>query len=126
MSAQTNVAVYRVIIGLLLLTIVGLALKFVILGKTETAVDGRVAIILEPAERAVVLNEMRQFLAGIQGMLDAADRGDAAAIAKIARSGWPPRRVCRPGWRRNSRWSSRRWATVFTAILTALPWTPRR
>jgi hypothetical protein len=28
---------------------------------------------------------MRQFLAGIQGMLEAAERGDAAAIAKIAR-----------------------------------------
>lgn len=85
MPAKQNIAVYWAIIGLLLLTIVGLVLKFVILGKTETAVDGRVAIILEPAERAMVLNEMRQFLSGIQGMLDAADRGDAAAIAKIAR-----------------------------------------
>jgi hypothetical protein len=28
---------------------------------------------------------MRQFLNGIQGMLEAADRGDAAAIAKIVR-----------------------------------------
>ena len=85
MSAGRNVMVYWVIIGLLLLTIAGLLLKFVVLGVTGTAADGRVAIMLEPSERAVVLNEMRQFLAGIQGMLEAADRGDAAAMAKIAR-----------------------------------------
>ena len=85
MSANKSAAVYWVIIGLLLLTIAVLVLKFVVLGTTETTADGRKAIILEPSERAMVLNEMRQFLAGIQNMLDAADRGDAAAIAKIAR-----------------------------------------
>jgi hypothetical protein len=85
MPGNKSVAAYWAIIGLLLLTIAGLVLKFVVLGTTETAADGRKVIILEPAERAVVLNEMRQFLAGIQLMLDAADRGDAAAIAKIAR-----------------------------------------
>lgn len=85
MAANKSVAVYWAIIGLLLLTIAGLVLKFVVLGRTETAADGRTAVILEPSERAVVLNEMRQFLVGIQGMLDAADRGDAAAIAKITR-----------------------------------------
>lgn len=85
MSADKNVMMYWTIIGLLLLTIVGLVLKFVVLGRTGTASDGRVTILLEPSERAVVLNEMRQFLAGIQGMIEAADRGDAAAMAKIAR-----------------------------------------
>jgi hypothetical protein len=85
MATKTNVTIYWAIIGLLLLTVAGLVLKFVVLGRTGTAADGRVAIFLEPSERAVVLNEMRQFLAGIQGMLEAADRGDAAAIAKIAR-----------------------------------------
>ncbi|MBI3778028.1 MAG: hypothetical protein HY274_03785 [Gammaproteobacteria bacterium] len=84
MSGNKNVVVYWVIIGLLLLTIAGLVLKFVVLGRTGTLADGRVAILLEPSERAVVLNEMRQFLAGIQAMLVAADRGDAAAMAKIA------------------------------------------
>jgi cytochrome c556 len=70
---------------LLLLTIAGLLLKFVVLGRTGAEVDGRVTILLEPSERAVVLNEMRQFLAGIQQMLEAAERNDAAAIAKITR-----------------------------------------
>lgn len=85
MTANKDVVVYRVIIGLLLLTIVGLVLKFVVLGQTGTGVDGRTTILLEPSERAVVLNEMRQFLAGIQQMLEAAERNDAVAIAKIAR-----------------------------------------
>ena len=84
-SANKSAAVYWAIIGLLLLTIAGLLLKFVVLGKTEMAGDGRVAIILESSERAVVLTEMRQFLSGIQNILDAAERGDAEAIAKIAR-----------------------------------------
>jgi hypothetical protein len=85
MSAHKNIGVYWAIIALLLLTVAGLLLKFVVLGKTEMAGDGRKAIILDPSERAVVLNEMRQFLAGIQGILDAANRGDAQAIANIAR-----------------------------------------
>ncbi|GAB4508315.1 MAG: hypothetical protein Tsb0026_06750 [Sulfuricaulis sp.] len=85
MVVNKNIVVYRIIIGLLLLTIVGLLLKFVVLGRTGAEVDGRVTILLEPSERAVVLNEMRQFLAGIQQMLEAAERNDAAAIAKIAR-----------------------------------------
>ncbi len=79
-----TVVVYWAIIGLLLLTIVGLVLKFLVLGKTETASDGRVAIVLDPPERAFVLNEMRQLLAGIQVMLDAAERNDPAAIAQAA------------------------------------------
>lgn len=85
MTVNKNIVVYRVIIGLLLLTVVGLVLKFVVLGRTGAEVDGRTTILLEPSERAVVLNEMRQFLAGIQQMLEAAERNDAAAIAKVAR-----------------------------------------
>ena len=85
MTTKKGVAVYWAIIGLLLLTIAGLVLKFVVLGRTGTASDGRVAILLEPSERVVVLHEMCQFLVGIQGMLEAADRGDAAAIVKIAK-----------------------------------------
>lgn len=85
MSTNRSAFLYWAIIGLLLLTIAGLLLKFVVLGRTGSEVDGRVTILLEPSERAVVLNEMRQFLAGIQQMLEAAERKDAAAIAKITR-----------------------------------------
>ncbi len=85
MSTNRSVFLYWAIIGLLLLTIAGLLLKFVVLGRTGSEVDGRVTLLLEPSERAVVLNEMRQFLAGLQQMLEAAERNDAAAIAKITR-----------------------------------------
>lgn len=85
MTVNKNIVVYWAIIGFLLLTIVGLLLKFVVLGRTGAEVDGRTTILLEPSERAVVLNEMRQFLASIQQMLEAAERNDAAAIAKITR-----------------------------------------
>jgi len=85
MPSNKSIVVYWAIIGLLLLTIVGLVLRFVVLGKTEPVVDGRVAIVLDAPERAVVLEEMRQFLAGIQVMLAAAERNDPAAIAKAAR-----------------------------------------
>lgn len=85
MPSNKNVVVYWVIIGLLLLTIVGLVLKFLVLGKTEPGTDGRVAVVLDASERAFVLNEMRQFLAGIQAMLEAAERNDPAAVAQAAR-----------------------------------------
>jgi hypothetical protein len=82
---KNNAAVYWVIIGLLLLTIVGLVFKFVVLGTTEVAEDGRQAVVLDPSERALVLNEMRQFLSAVQVVLEAADRGDTAAIVKATR-----------------------------------------
>lgn len=85
MRTNRSTFIYWIIIGLLLLTIAGLLLKFVVLGRTGTEVDGRVTILLEPSERVVVLNEMRQFLAGIQQMLEAAERNDAAAIVKVTR-----------------------------------------
>ena len=85
MAINKSVMVYRVIIGLLLLTIAGLVLKFLVLGRTGPEVDGRVTILLDPPERAIVLNEMRQFLGAIQQMLEAAERNDAGAIARIAR-----------------------------------------
>jgi len=82
---KTNAAVYWVIIGLLLLTIIGLVFKFMVLGKTEVAVDGRQAVVLDPSERALVLNEMRQMLTATQSVLEAVERGDAATIVKAAR-----------------------------------------
>lgn len=85
MSTNRNIFLYWAIIGLLLVTIAGLLLKFVVLGRTGGEVDGRVTILLEPSERVVVLNEMRQFLAGIQQVVEAAERNDAAAMGKAAR-----------------------------------------
>ena len=46
MPDNKSVAVYWAIIGLLLLTLAGLVVKFVVLGTTETAAGGREASIL--------------------------------------------------------------------------------
>ncbi len=47
MPVGKTTMVYWLIIGLLLLTIVGLVLKFLVLGKTEMSADGRVNIVLD-------------------------------------------------------------------------------
>jgi hypothetical protein len=85
MTLNKTVVVYWTIIGLLLFGIVVVVLKCVVLGKTEPAADGRIAVVLDPPERAFVLNEMRQFLAGTQRILEAAERNDPAALAQAAR-----------------------------------------
>jgi len=52
----------------------------------EGEADRRQIIWLTPAERALVLAEMRQFLQAWQGMLDALSKEDFAALARHARS----------------------------------------
>jgi hypothetical protein len=47
--------------------------------------DERRAIVLQPGERAMILTEMRQFLAGVQAITEASTREDAKAIAAAAR-----------------------------------------
>ena len=49
MTTKKSITIYWAIIGLLLLTIAGLVLKFVVLGRTGTVADGRVTILLEPS-----------------------------------------------------------------------------
>lgn len=47
--------------------------------------DGREAVTLLPAERDMILDEMRRFLSGVQAMTDAAARQDMQAFAGAAR-----------------------------------------
>ncbi len=47
--------------------------------------DGRAVLELSPAERAMILEEMRLFLAGVQGMIGALGQQDMAAAAEAAR-----------------------------------------
>ncbi|MCC7326363.1 MAG: hypothetical protein IT521_06115 [Burkholderiales bacterium] len=82
MTART----YRIAIVVLLLVIAAMVYKFVVSGSTAPAEDGRVAVILAPAERALVLREMRSFVDGIQRMTDALSRDDMKAVATAARS----------------------------------------
>lgn len=79
------------IAALLVAIIAGLVLKFLVLGQTAPAPDGRTAIILNGAERQLVLGEMRQFLAGVQTITGAlahepVSRADLETIAKTARA----------------------------------------
>ena len=47
--------------------------------------DGRAVLELTAAERAMILEEMRMFLAGVQGMIGALGREDMPAAAEAAR-----------------------------------------
>ena len=76
---------YLAIIAALLGVIAVMAYTFLIAGKTVTAEDKRSAIVLEPAERALVLGEMRGFLIAVQAITEAVTRNDATAIAAAAR-----------------------------------------
>jgi hypothetical protein len=73
------------IIALLLVTLT-MAYKFIIAGSTTTGADGRVAIVLEPGERALILHEMREFVVGLQRIDDALSREDMQGVAKASRA----------------------------------------
>ena len=74
-----------IIVGLLVV-IATMAYKFIIAGSTAAGADGRVAVLLEPGERALMLREMREFLTGLQRIDDALARDDMQAVAKDSRA----------------------------------------
>lgn len=79
--------IYGGVISVLLVALGTMLYLFVLAGKTTTvAEDRREAIVLEPAERALVLAEMRGFLGAVQAISAAVVRDDPAAIAKAARA----------------------------------------
>lgn len=59
---------------------------FVVRGSVAPGTDGRVAIVLDAAERELVLAEMRSFLVAVQGVTASAAAGDAAGVARAARA----------------------------------------
>ena len=73
------------LIVVLLLVIAAMAYKFIVVGSVEAAADGRTAIVLEPAERAFVLREMRGFVGGLPGMPKAMDRGFEYLTYRVTR-----------------------------------------
>lgn len=73
-------------VAVLLLALAAVLYKFIVVGETvHVAEDPRGAIVLEPAERALVLTEMRGFLTAVQKITDAVVRNDAKAIAAAAK-----------------------------------------
>ena len=85
MTDAAKSRIYPAIIVALLLVIAAMAYKFIVAGSTEKAEDGRLAILLEPTERALMLREMRSFVAGLQLISDALSRDDMKGVAKVAR-----------------------------------------
>ncbi len=55
-----------------------------VVGRTVPASDGRSAILLTPAERDVVLGEMRAMLASVQGIASAIADGEGERAANAA------------------------------------------
>ena len=86
MTAAARSRVYPVLIVVLLLVIAAMAYKFIVAGSTRKAEDGRVAVLLEPAERALMLREMRAFVSGLQLMSGALARDDMKGVARAARA----------------------------------------
>ena len=66
------------------LIVIAMAYKFIIAGSVTPATDGRQEILLEPAERDLVLSEMRLFLSSIQQITLALTMEDMEAAAKAA------------------------------------------
>lgn len=73
------------ITGILILAIVAMGYKFMIAGSVAPASDGREALILEPAERYLVLTEMRMFLSSVQKITQALTKEDMETVVKAAR-----------------------------------------
>jgi len=57
---------------------------FFINGSTTAGSDGRTAIVLQPAERDLVLSEMRGLLVATQGIVEAASKGDIPLAGEAA------------------------------------------
>lgn len=67
-----------------LITVIVLA-TFFVKGQTGVAADGRVAVMLKPAERDFVLAEMRMLLEGVQGITNGVAAGDMKQVETAAR-----------------------------------------
>jgi hypothetical protein len=85
MRNVTKTRIYQGIIVVLLLVIGVMAYKFIVAGSTEKTAERRVAVVLEPGERALMLREMRDFVGGLQAIADALSRDDMKDVAKAAR-----------------------------------------
>lgn len=86
MTYAARERIYWVVIAALLLAIAAVAYKFIIAGSTLPGADGRIAIRVEPGERALMLREMRGFVAGLQRIDDALARGDMQGVAAASRA----------------------------------------
>ncbi|MCC6474767.1 MAG: hypothetical protein IT514_13595 [Burkholderiales bacterium] len=91
MTHAAKARIYLAAIAVLLLVIAAMAYKFIVAGSTQEGQDGRVAIVLEPGERALMLREMREFVAGLQLVAEALAREDMPGVAGASRAMGTPK-----------------------------------
>ena len=82
---MNNCKLTQVALILSLLVIALMTYKFILSGETIEASDGRQALLLEPAERDLVLGEMRLFLLSVQQITQAVTDNDLPAVARAAK-----------------------------------------
>ena len=85
MTTSAKSRIYLLVIALLVLVIAAMAYKFVVAGSVHAGEDGRAVVELAPNERALMLSEMRAFVAGLQRMTQALADEDMKAVAEVAR-----------------------------------------
>ncbi len=85
MTPSSRNRLYLAVIAVLVLVIAAMAYKFIVVGSAVKGDDGRTAIVFQPGERAFMLREMREFVAGLQSISDGLSRDDMKAVAKAAR-----------------------------------------
>lgn len=86
MAREGRSRLYLAIIALLVLVIAAMAYKFIVAGSALPAADGRVIVVLDPGERALLLREMRGFVAGLQQISDALARDDMQTVGQASRA----------------------------------------
>ncbi len=70
---------------ILFLAVAGMGYKFILSGEVVATADGREAIVLKPAERDMVLGEMRAFLDAVQAITEGISNDDMSSVVKAAR-----------------------------------------
>jgi hypothetical protein len=86
MTDAAKTRIYLAIIAVLVVIIAAMGYKFIVAGSVERADDGRLAVTLEPNERAFMLREMREFVVGLQAVTDGLARDDMMAVATASRA----------------------------------------
>ena len=81
-----NTTPHWIAIGVLIAMIAGIGVKFIVLGSTATGDDGRTAILLDKAERKLILDEMQLLLAATQEIVEGLARNDLKQVEEAALS----------------------------------------
>ena len=86
MTNAGKTRIYLAIIAVLVVIIVAMGYKFIVAGSAERADDGRLAVTLEPTERALMLREMREFVVGLQAVAEGLAHDNMKAVATASRA----------------------------------------